>query len=480
MRMTVLVWAMGVCWVSSVAFAHQDEQATLMMAVPPMSPQNPLQPTLAEQAHHQANHHQAVHETVETVQQTPVQYDTSKSADRSNQSHISQDHINQDHPSENHTGDSQTNQDSPAQAKLPAIDSEQFIHCTQIDNHTRRLACFDALAKHSTALDFYPKRAVHLGDTFKNTLAGKIQLALTGGDSELEETQDGGQVLTGLGFSKQALARYTPLSLAYDLDKNSERGLWTARPHNANYLLPLFFNLSPNRQPHTPNQPIRPYRADEMRVLEVKFQLSLKAKTMENVFDTDADLWFGYTQLSHWQVYNKPYSRPFRTHDYQPEVFLTQPVAASLPFDGQLRMLGIGAIHHSNGESDPLSRSWNRLYITGGAQWGNLTVMPRLWARLTKHDPNKPNDNPDISDYYGYGDVKFLYQLRKGNNISGLVRFNPMTGKGAVQLDYVHPLNHGISGFAQVFHGYGQSLIDYNYKTSSVGIGIMLTDWLGL
>lgn len=58
-----------------------------------------------------------------------------------------------------------------------------------------------------------------------------------------------------------------------------------------------------------------------MRTPELKFQVSLKTKAAQNLFGTDADLWLGYTQMSHWQVYNENNSRPFRAHDYEPEIF---------------------------------------------------------------------------------------------------------------------------------------------------------------
>lgn len=88
---------------------------------------------------------------------------------------------------------------------------------------------------------------------------------------------------------------------------------------------------------------------------------------------------------------------------------MTQPVTANLPFGGRLRMLGVGAVHHSNGRSESLSRSWNRVYLMGGAEWGKFSIVPRVWARVDGGGSN--DDNPDIEDFMGYGDIKFLYDL---------------------------------------------------------------------
>lgn len=359
--------------------------------------------------------------------------------------------------------------------------NDGFYECVSIIDNAARLACYDGLSTKQTD----NKQAIHLGSTLKSALKGDPEIVLTDDKAtvysdQLQPTTKNDTVLTEIGVSKQALERYTPLSLAFDLDTNSERGLWSARPHNANYILPLYLNAKPNRHPSTPTQDQVDFTPNEMRAPELKFQLSLKTKAAQNLFGTDADLWLGYTQVSHWQVYNEDQSRPFRAHDYEPEIFLTQPVAADLPFNGRLRMLGVGAVHHSNGESDLLSRSWNRAYLLGGAEWGNLTVLPRIWGRVLKDNSSKPDDNPDILDYYGYGDVRFLYQLNQGNNISGLVRYNPKTGKGALQLDYIHPIKDGVSGYVQLFQGYGESIINYNHESTSIGVGIMLNDWMGL
>lgn len=365
----------------------------------------------------------------------------------------------------------------------------QIMQCASVVDNAGRLACFDALTAGENPSVLEQKRPLHLSSTLKSAMTRNPQavradevLEMRTEDVVVDATTADDEVLREMGVSQDSLQRYTPLSLAYDLDRNSERGLWSARPHNINYVLPMHFHAKPNRSPDTPSQDTQEYTPNDFRALELKFQLSLKAKAAENLFGTDADLWVGYTQQSHWQVYNEDNSRPFREHNYEPEIFVTQPVVADLPFGGRLRMVGAGVVHHSNGQEDPLSRSWNRAYLMAGAEWGKLTVVPRVWARVLKESTGstKVDDNPDITDYYGYGDVKFLYQLDRGRNVSGTVRLNPATGKGAMQLDYVHPLGRGASGYVQIFHGYGESLIDYNHENTTIGVGVMLNEWLGL
>ena len=376
-----------------------------------------------------------------------------------------------------------------------------FYECTQVQTSGARLACFDKVAEQGKTPSYTTtKQPVDLAKTLQSTLAGNPQVVLVeenttisakgnatnneaGNGESLDTvglTQREAEVLENVGVTQADIEKYTPLSLAYDLDKNSERGTWTVRPHRPTYLLPLFYTFDPNLNPSTPSQ-LRPdplLTSNDTRNTELKFQLSLKTKVMEDLFDTSADLWFGYTQESHWQVYNEDNSRPFRATDYQPEIFLTQPVTADLPFGGRLRMLGAGAIHHSNGQDDPLSRSWNRAYLMAGAEWGKLSVIPRLWARVN-NESSSSEDNPDIEDYMGYGDIKFLYDLPDQQSLSGTLRYNPSTNKGAAQIDYVYPLSKNVNGYIQLFQGYGESIIDYNHENTSIGFGIVLNDWKG-
>lgn len=393
-------------------------------------------------------------------------------------------------------------------SKLPsnafvAQQTRLFFECTQVQTSAARLACFDKVAEQGKTPSYTTtKQPLDLAKTFKKTISGNPQVVLakevkpvnanttdtvlltdpTSSNvnvTALDIDKDEAQILAEVGVTQSDVEQYTPLSLLYDLDANSEQGTWTARTHRPTYLLPLFYSFKPNRNPSTPSREEQDFTSNEMRNTELKLQLSLKTKVAEDLFDTNADMWFGYTQQSHWQVYNEDNSRPFRATDYQPEIFLTQPVKANLPFGGRLRMLGAGAMHHSNGQSDELSRSWNRVYLLGGAEWGKFSVVPRIWARVNG-DSDERDDNPDIEDFMGHGDVTFLYTLPNEQSVSGTLRYNTDTNNGAARIDYVYPLSNNINGYVQLFHGYGESIIDYNHKNTAIGFGIVLNDWKGL
>ena len=104
--------------------------------------------------------------------------------------------------------------------------------------------------------------------------------------------------------------------------------------------------------------------------------------------------------------------------------------------------------------------------------------MPRVWATAFNGN-GSDNDNPDIADYMGYGDLKLLYRFNDRQNISTTMRYNPKTGKGAVKAGYTFPLKGKLKGYVQGFHGYGENLLDYNHKHNSIGFGLMFNDWDG-
>jgi phospholipase A1 len=139
------------------------------------------------------------------------------------------------------------------------------------------------------------------------------------------------------------------------------------------------------------------------------------------------------------------------------------------------RLAALGLNHQSNGRSDPLSRSWNRIYLLLGIEQDNFAVLIRPWLRLKEH--YSKDDNPDITQFLGYGDLTVIYNY--GNHTMSFIgRYNAATGKGALQAAWNFPLHRRVRGYVQWFTGYGESLIDYNASQNTIGIGLSLSDAL--
>jgi phospholipase A1 len=208
--------------------------------------------------------------------------------------------------------------------------------------------------------------------------------------------------------------------------------------------------------------------------LEAVFQISFKTRFWASE-DRRLGAWFAYTQQSFWQVYNDENSSPFRDNNYEPELKIAwQPKRSWAGFDWQL--LSIGYNHQSNGRADPLSRSWDRLVAEIGIEKGDFALLLRPWIRID--DDSDDTDNPDITDYYGYGDLTAVYK-RRGHSFTLMGRGNPAESKGALKLTWMTPPLLGpLRGYVVGFTGYGDTLLDYNFKQNAISAGIALNDLL--
>jgi phospholipase A1 len=241
-------------------------------------------------------------------------------------------------------------------------------------------------------------------------------------------------------------------------------------PYKPNYFLFWTYNTNPN---HGVYDDAGGVSVDKT---ESKFQISFKIPAGRGLFAGNGDLYFAYTQLSMWQVYNRENSAPFRDNNYEPELFLT--------FDTNFdvaglnnRLISLGFVHQSNGQTYPLSRSWNRLYTAFVLQKARWIATFRPWYRIP--DQDGLDDNPDIEKYMGYGDLRLAHAWRQGT-ISCLLRNNLRIpgNKGAIELGYSFPLNKILRGYVQYFNGYGESLLDYDHPNNRIGLGIALSDWI--
>ena len=267
----------------------------------------------------------------------------------------------------------------------------------------------------------------------------------------------------------------SPLGKRWELDPGTRDRLFSIKPHKQNYLLVARYSTNVNNEPQTPTQP-PPGSSLDLDNTEAKFQISLKAKAFGGLFGDRLALWFGYTQQTHWQVYNASASRPFRETNYEPEAMLVWRTDVDI-LGLRSRFINFGFVHQSNGRGEPLSRSWNRVYAQFGFERGGFALMVRPWLRI--REESAVDDNPDMTDYLGHGDLVAVYQWG-GHTVSLLARsnFDFSDLHGAVQADWSFPLAGLLKGYVQVFHGYGESLIDYNHSQTTIGAGILLANWM--
>jgi len=330
---------------------------------------------------------------------------------------------------------------SPLAAAASTGDPAAFARCKAITDPALRLACYDAAAE--TALpkaDIGPEARAVLLDSPEPDPAHRSLI----GDR------------WGLGAS--------PDDSRFDL-----------RAHRPSYFLLARYSNAPNLAPTSPSKP--PLGAPlDIQDTEAKFQLSFKFKLADfgRELDRPFAIWAAYTQQSQWQVYNGGVSRPFRETNYEPEVFVaTHPDQTFWGWRWRLAALGIN--HQSNGRSEPLSRSWNRVVAQLGVERGNVGVILRPWVRIS--EGSATDDNPDLTRYLGHGDLTVVW-APGAHQLSLSARLNVSHGYGAVQGHWTFPLARRVRGIVQVFSGYGESLIDYNVKQTTIGIGVSLADHL--
>lgn len=335
-----------------------------------------------------------------------------------------------------------------------AAESDALLRCAAISDQAERLSCYDdAMATQKPA-----------------------EPAIAPGEEECGAT-------------------YTSLARQWNTRPKCESKLYQFLPYKQNYLIARYSN-SPNNEPVSAK--FGPARDQQLDNTELKFQVSLKVKVAEQMGGL-ADLWFGYTQQSNWQAFNGTNARPFRQSNYEPELVLGFPLHTDASMLGLTpRMINFGLDHQSSGQSDPFERSWNRAYVQFGVDRDidkspdRFAMLVRAWYRIPEGQAE--DDNPDIVHYLGYGDL-LLFWRHGDSNLSALLRNNlqQQNNRGSIQLDWSIPITHrpsldNVDGgrqsgrelrfYVQFFTGYGETLIDYNHYQTTIGIGLMLSDWL--
>ncbi len=269
-------------------------------------------------------------------------------------------------------------------------------------------------------------------------------------------------------------ARLHSVTERWELDSASRKGVLRLTYYKPFYLTAGRWSNNPNVRPTSLNPVYSVPDAVDYNNYEAKFQLSFKTKILQTIFWGYGDLWMAYTQKAHWQIYNTEVSRPFRELNYEPELILNFPIDFRV-LGFRARTLGTALNHQSNGRSLPRSRSWNRVMFHMALERPHWMIVLRPWIRL----PDEDDENPGITDYIGRGELTVAYGA--GRHQFYLVATHPLRGKyfhrGSSQLNWVFPIRGQVRIQVQASTGYGETLIDYNHRQTTLGVGVSFIDW---
>lgn len=358
-------------------------------------------------------------------------------------------------------------QSAALQANVVLTVEQAMHHCkttypSQFESK-KRLACFDSISTPA------------------------IETVTENAESNLQSTENVAEQIpakTGAVAIKKTSADISFLDRKWRLTSEGDWDISDFETYKANYLL-LTHTGNVNNTPQSPNR----FNSNDRNLEseDLKFQLSLKSELMNNIplirdlpYVTSSRIWGAYTQQSYWQIFNGDASRPLRENNYEPELIL------SLGIDNEVngvkkdyipRMLNLGLVHQSNGRDNPLSRSWNRLYLEGGFELTDrISLLVRPWWRIP--ESKKEDDNPDIEKFLGYGDMTLRWETESQKTaVSVLLRNNFRSdNKGFAQVSVQQRVfnNPYIKLHLMASTGYGETLLDYNHSQNILGFGISL------
>ncbi|MEO8296692.1 MAG: phospholipase A [Burkholderiales bacterium] len=348
----------------------------------------------------------------------------------------------------------------PAAPPAPAADPD-LQRCRLLGDARERLACYDQWANAAPAAvtqSVPPAPAAAAAGSARAAAAPALQPA-----------------------EQMALVGERGLWSSYwELEGADKHGTFNVKTYRINYLLPLRWSSYINQTPSTPTQPGAPGGPRYLNS-EAKMQVSLRTKLIQDFGLPDGDLWFGYTQQSQWQIWNRSESSPFRNTDYEAELVYVAPVPArwqGLPFGWRWTLAQAGLSHQSNGQVNGLSRSWNRIYLGAGVERGPWSLYLRQLARIPERKP--VDDNPDIARRIGRTDISLAWLPGRA---TAQLQWRPSLSRagGSVEFNATYPIRaeqpQGLRWYLQWFNGYGESLIDYNVRQQSLGLGLGLFEF---
>lgn len=220
----------------------------------------------------------------------------------------------------------------------------------------------------------------------------------------------------------------------------------------------------------------------------VKVGISFKVELFPEI---KLGFYLGYTQTMFWDFFNKSGSAPFVETLYNPDFFWR--FESGHNFAGDLYIpvfdyFQLGIEHKSNGISGDTSRAFDRIYaklqVSYGNDWAVGLSVKYFWMTWMIHPDfttNWDSTNQDIQDYMSSWEfqafVKVPYILHEirvtGGPGGGAHAFD--IENGWLQADVTFMGLFGLRPYAQIWLGYGESMVGYDQQSFSIRVGAAIT-----
>jgi len=242
-------------------------------------------------------------------------------------------------------------------------------------------------------------------------------------------------------------------------------------PYKKNYLVYSQLFAGVNEGPYKTGFPAYPFHFDDY---ELQLQVSLMVPLWLDMFGLPLTTYVAYTNRSFWQFFDIDDSQPFRETNHEPEVWLAWFYDLYWG-DLNAEMVWLGWEHQSNGRIAVLSRGWNRAYLDFYFNYKSFSLSVRPWIAMG--DGAHEDEVYDYEKYLGNGEVHGIYTWKHFNlGVTWDYSFSGLQ-YGSVMVDLDIPMSNYISGYVRYFHGYGESLIDFDYRSNTLSAGIVLDTW---
>ncbi len=206
---------------------------------------------------------------------------------------------------------------------------------------------------------------------------------------------------------------------------------------------------------------------------DTKVQFSFKGQLVRTV-----PFYFAYTQLMMWDLFKS--GAPIRDVNFNPELFYR------LYLENHLKSIGVQLIdlglfeHESNGKGGTSAeRSWNRTSITLKSGTNYFRWSFKIWYPYA-FNPNSQN----LPQYRGIWELnlsllRFLGPFFETHELAfrlypgGVTFNNPFLGGQEVTLTAQLALKPLMTSLViQIFHGYGENLLNENDERFALRVGI--------